>query len=108
MTRPFKFVLIGAFLFLGLSCSNRTELPIPKEQLIPVLTDIHIVEALLLPMDKRSKDSMTDVYYQQVFDIHQVSKSDFDATMEILRKDPMITQVIYNEIVDTLQARDQQ
>ena len=96
-----KFMLC---LFI-VACTNPQEPVLTKNELIPVLIDLHFSEAVIQSFDRKAKDSMANIYYNQVFQIHGISKEDFDQSMEILRNDPIMTEIIYNAVVDSLESR---
>ncbi len=91
------------FLFLGLtgffSCTNQTPLLVEEEKMVDVIRDIHIAEAAMQNLIDITKDSMGEIYYQQVFEIHQVNKADFDSSMIILRRNPERLGLIYDQVL---------
>ena len=103
-----KIKRLTPIIILIVSC-NTTPTPSIKEQdLIPVLVDIHIAEAAMQSIThKHLKDSIGDIYYNQIFEIHGVEKADFDQTMAILREDPYQLKSIYKTVLDTINARNQ-
>ena len=98
MNRNFlRSLSLIVLLFLA-GCEEEQTLPIEKETLVPVLMDIHLAEVALQQVGKLSRDSVQEVYFGQVFAIHDVQKEDFDKTVEIMRRDPLLLQEIYNEV----------
>ena len=98
-------VLIGGIV---MSCKEESKLAIKQNDLVPILADIHTAEAIAQPLDRKMKDSMVDFYYEQILEIHQVKKDDFDRTMEVLRKDPILTKKVYAEVVEYLKENTNQ
>jgi len=76
-----------------------------KEKLILVLADVHTAEAAMQNLRTVIKDSISHVYYNQIFQIHQTDRSTFDHDMDQLRQFPYLAEEIYSTVVDTLNAR---
>lgn len=95
------FLLIGILGFI--SCSDQTPLLLEEDKMINVIRDIHIAEAAMQNLIDITKDSVGEIYYQQVFEIHQVNKADFDSSMIILRKDPERLGLIYDRVLEELE-----
>lgn len=94
-------------LFCGIlcffSCNDRSSLLIQEDIMVDVIRDIHIAEAAMQNLIDITKDSIGEIYYDQVFEIHQVNKADFDSSMSILRKDPERLGIIYEQVLEELQ-----
>jgi len=96
--RVFILVLIISFSFL--SCQEGEIKPqIPDEEMIKILTDLHIAEAAILSLNQKIKDSISTVYYQQIFEIHGVTDSIFYKDLEFLRKDAKRLEGIYQKVI---------
>ena len=96
--RIFAFFFLLAFLF---SCGPKPAvLAIEKERLIPILVDVHIAEAAVQSLRKLEKDSVIQVYYNQIFEIHKISEDDFYASMEILKQDAYQLAEIYEVVLE--------
>lgn len=98
------FLLICAALT---NCEEKEELPIGKETLIPILRDVHTAEVALQQVGKVQRDSMTNVYFDQVFEIHGVHKDDFRKTIQIVRRNPELLQEIYAEVYRILENENE-
>ncbi|NJL75171.1 MAG: DUF4296 domain-containing protein [Saprospiraceae bacterium] len=79
---------VGLILLMACTNSNQNRLPIKGEKLIEVLTDAYLAEAAMQTLTERIKDSLGQIYYQQLFEIHQITKSDFDKTIQLIEKRP--------------------
>jgi len=95
---------IGFFFILlcAISCKNQNELPINKDKLIPVLTDIHLAEASVRNSLKNKKDTLLKKYYLQVFEIHGITEIKFDSTIAILKKNPEQFKDIYQQVLEEI------
>lgn len=95
--------MLGWFLFAFLSCQERpVELLIAEDKLVNVLADTHMAEAAIQNLIKSDKDSVGEVYYQQIYEIHGIAEADFEQTMTILREDPIRMEKIYNQVLEKL------
>jgi hypothetical protein len=95
-----------AFAALLATCKpSEPKLPIAAEKLVGILADVHIAEAAIQsgPVDK--KDSLTKVYYQQIYEIHGISTETFAETMGILKSNPALLETIYPQVMDDLEKK---
>lgn len=98
----------GLFVMLLLICSCQPSVPellIPEDKLVGVLVDTHVAEAAIQNLPSDLKDSLGEVYYRQIFEIHDVNEEDFEQTMSILREDPIRLEIIYEQVMDQLSSR---
>ncbi len=94
-----------SYVFLG-SQQEEIELQISDEKMIKILTDLHISEAAILSLNQNIKDSISVVYYQQIFEIHGVQDSIFYQDLEILRKDSKRLEKIYQKVLVEIEQLD--
>ena len=80
-------------------------LPISEEKLIVVLTDVHLAEAGLQNLRGDTRDSIANLYYEQIYAIHGIEKGSFDETMAMLREDPVRLERIYRQVMERLQKQ---
>ena len=98
----FIFALLGLF-----ACEKKpSPLAISEPELIPILADVHIAEAALQHLRGELKDSMANVYYEQLYEIHEISEEDFGQTMEALREDPIRLERIYTQVIELISELD--
>ncbi len=101
--------IVGAvFLLIAAGCGGgEEELPLSDDKLVMVLTDVHVAEAALQHLSGPIKDSMAEVYYEQVMTMHGIERDDFDTCIVRLRENPERLQYIYGRVqsrIDTLQV----
>jgi hypothetical protein len=102
-------VLLGSFAMLGFlaACKPRpARLPLKEDKLVQVLADVHVAEAALQGLLGRTKDSMANVYYDQICIIHGVDRLLFDSAMQILQEDPERMERIYAEVMKEMERLD--
>lgn len=102
-----KKILITLILYGSiclLSCQQEEIKPqIADDEMVKILTDLHISEAAILSLNQKLKDSVSNVYYQQIFEIHGVTDSVFYQDLEILRNDAKRLEEIYNKVIDKIE-----
>jgi len=108
--------LLGFFLLLA-SCS-RTEKPllpegmskdsvISRDRMVLILTDIHVLEAVLQYQRNRKGQSLDPVTarYQQLFSEYGISRKRFTQNLAYYQSDPEEFLKIYNDVVSELEKR---
>ncbi len=91
---------------MAISCGKpEVELPIEEEKLKEILIDIHVAEAAMQPMVGLKKDSLRELYFEQIFHIHEIHRVDFEATMAILEKEPKRMKSIYKELTEEVKQK---
>ena len=104
MTRISILILIFCGSICFLSCQDEEIIPqIPDEEMVKILTDLHISEAAILSLNQKIKDSISVIYYQQVFEIHGVVDSIFYKDLEVLRSDSKRLEEIYIKVLENIE-----
>ena len=94
--------LVSAF-----GCSQKSKrLPVPESELPALLADLHLAEAIIQNSTAATRDSIADLYYQQIFQLHNLDEADFDSTMAILREDPARLEPVYTKVLEILAEKD--
>jgi len=95
-----KLLILIIFSISILTCQEEEIKPqIEEEKLIKILTDLHFSEAAILSLNQKIKDSISNIYYEQIFEIHGVADSVFYSDLEILRKDAKRLEEIYQKVM---------
>lgn len=101
------FILLLLTSNIFLSCKQEEiKLQISDEEMVKILTDLHISEAAILSLNQKLKDSITVIYYQQIFEIHGVTDSVFYSDLEILRKNSKRLEEIYQKVIVEIEQLD--
>lgn len=76
-------------LFVFFACQQKqVEMPsLPDEKLARIMADISIADAATTGLSGYAKDSLMQVYFKQVFEIHGVSLETYEKDLRILAKD---------------------
>lgn len=90
-------------IFLLISCQAQQEdYKIPSSKMVEVLADVHLSEVALQSVSVSLKDSMAAIYYQQIFEIHDVTQEDFDHDIDIIRSQPKTLKLYYTKVLEKL------
>lgn len=108
-TNRWILLMMTAGLFL-LGCQQEKVAPLPfeDEKIISILMDVHLAEASLQSLGKVMKDSMTDVYYNQIYTIHKISKADFEKMIDLLRNSPEDLNRIYGKLMERVEIEEKE
>ena len=107
--RKFTGILISGLIIIFLfSCGNgRMNVPdyvVQKEELVPLLVDVHLIDALLnkekRPHAEKYEDAMT--LYPAVLHKHNIDRAIFDSTIKFYVKYPEEFAKIYDDVLKEL------
>lgn len=93
------------------SCTKKKQeiiLPIEEEKLINALVDIHFAESFVNNIQPPKKDSLLNIYYHQIYHIHQIDSADFIKSMTILRQHPAKLEKIYIKVQEKFKVLEVQ
>ena len=101
-------IIFQGLLFLVLlvemsSCTKEeTIYQLTDEKLINIIADIHISESATQHLSLSLRDSMVQVYLDQILEIHEVSRDVFEPEYQQLKRDPKKLQLIYGKVIERL------
>jgi Domain of unknown function (DUF4296) len=82
------------------------ELTISEKKMVNILLDLHVAEGAAGTLSGTVKDSISQIYYQQICDIYHISPTELHQNMEIMRSDPKLTFFLYTQVIDSLKSKD--
>lgn len=97
-----RHLIIIIFGILIFSCESEIQPPIADEKLIEILADVHLSESAAQSLPMKQKDSTMAKYYEQVMEIHEVSRADFDSTMVLLKLKPAKMAKVYEKVLEQI------
>ncbi len=101
-----SLIIFPCFLFVLTGC-RKTEGPvIPLEKMVDILIDVHLVEASLLGYSDEMKDSLSQLYYNQIYEIHSISKDSFLIEMDYLKHHPDYMGHVYEKVMEEIDKRE--
>ena len=98
-------VLLSSFFFFFACGNEEVTPPLSEEKMAHILADVHTAEAAIRNATGTDKDSLEQLYYQRIMQIHGVSRPDFDTTLAIIQMDPDRLVRVYSRagsILDSL------
>jgi hypothetical protein len=102
------FLLITATISFLFSCQKGANVQlIEKEELVNILTDIHIADALLANKgmyDGKLKDT-TKSYYNYILKKYDISRADFEYTLSYFGENPEEYLFIYDEVIAKIEEK---
>lgn len=100
------FILFSLFLF---SCTNENlqefmeeENLLSPDQMIEILTDVHIVEGAKIGRKIMGDTLLMDDYYNKVFAKHSINKIMFEENFRYYSSEPKKMDAIYEKVVENL------
>ncbi len=109
-----KYLFITLLVIFFVSCRQQKEaVPadiIPIEKMVPVMIDIHLVEAAIsnknLPRD--SSIVVYSLYEKDIFKKHNISDSIYRKSFNYYTARPAMMDKLYEMVVDSLSLREEQ
>ncbi|MEQ9263067.1 MAG: DUF4296 domain-containing protein [Owenweeksia sp.] len=104
-----KTFIAIALAILTASCSVQEEGDIPKDvfkedRMITILTDIHLVEGAKLGRRIMGDTVLVDVYFQKVFEKHNITKEQFEHSFGFYSDRPAQMDKIYDRVIENLNS----
>lgn len=104
MSRKLLFALL---IWTGFTaCSEEWVWPMEEPELVNLLVDLHIAEAAANNLHGTQKDSIIQLYYHQVYQIHGVDSASFDRIYNQLEAQPTLFEHVYEEVVEEIGRRE--
>jgi hypothetical protein len=98
-------LLLFTSVFLFIQCQREQNYALSQVQLANILCDIHIAEGATSLLEGAKKDSVTSLYYKQIFEIQGSTEKDFNHDLELLKMDAAEMVKIYKIVNDSLEKR---
>jgi hypothetical protein len=103
MVFPQRVYLLIFPILLLVGCQPTDPLELADEQLVPLLADLHIARAVVANASPEQRDSVHDVFIDQLCLLHGISRDQFDRNLQRLADDPQRMEALYHEIVARLE-----
>lgn len=84
---------------LIISCKNEAQAPIERDKLVLILTDMHVAEAAAEGEFTTIKDSILKIYYPQILKKHSVTQVDFDSSLVVYSRQPVVFDSLYAQVL---------
>ena len=85
----FKTLIYALLLAMSSSCMfNSEQLKLPEEKLKAIFLDFHTAEHMIDRAPSDLKDSLRQLYHDQIFEIHDIDRADFQHDLDYFEKRP--------------------
>ncbi len=107
LTHLIKSILVAGLLVACVSEEEPPENLLPREDIVDVLIQVHLLEAKVdnFLSRKDSSQALYDHYEAILFERMQIDKAQYDATMQYYLNRPGDLNSIYETVVDSLSLR---
>lgn len=98
-------VFVLSLMAFIISCKKKEttyNLSIPKPKLINILTDIYIAETTVKEHSSKNKDSLKNLYFTEIYEIHKIKEEDLKSNLDKLSRDFQLNEQIQKEVLDSL------
>lgn len=99
------FLIMMVVIGLGACTSQEEEPPIAEDKLAKVLVDVHFAEAAMQDVPASVRDSMGQVYYQQIYTIHNITEQELNRSLRIIKDDPGKLEAVYEKVEAELEQQ---
>lgn len=92
------------FVLSATSCTEQEIEPLIEEpMMIRLLADLHVSEAATQHFEVVIRDSFRQVYYEQIFEIHEIDQALFEEELKNLKKNPKKLNTYYDKVIKLLE-----
>ncbi len=104
-----KKLIYGFILTALIACSGREKMKVPKDvlprqEMVAVLTDIHLVEGAKLGRKIMGDTVLVDVYFEKVYEKHHLTKEDFERSFDFYSTYPDEMDKMYEQVIENLNS----
>jgi hypothetical protein len=97
---------LAILLLVGCLSNHEEQLPISEAKLGDILLDIHVAETAMNQLQiGPKKDSLANLYYDQIAEIHQVDREVMDTCLAIIQRNPEMMDRIYEKISEEVDKK---
>lgn len=106
----FKIILVP-FLFFLAACDSEDSPPddvLSSDQMVAILSDIHIAESRIMQMHLKSMDSsvvMYDYFQKKLYTKHHTDSTQYKNSYNYYASDPKKLEAIYDRVAKKIEAR---
>ena len=98
----FLFLLI----FLGLpACTSEPASTWTDEQYAKVIADMQVAEAAMIGLSGERRDSVAEVYYKEIYQLHQTTKEEAVQALDELHARPERLEAVYELVMRELERQ---
>lgn len=98
MTCRTPFLLLALHLFTSCASPDAGECPVDLDKLAPLVSDLQLAEALTTEIPVPVRDSMREVYFDNVLTEYGSDRRSFDSLTWIVRSEPAWVNELYTKV----------
>lgn len=99
-------IRLGIILIIIFVCCGKARSPIPHDDFVQLMVDVHMAEALIHSHHPvKLRDSFYTVYMAEVLENHKLNKSEFELALDVMLSDPEYLEFVYQEVVTEINRR---
>ena len=87
------------------ACKDEKGMTISEEKITAMMGDMLLAEAAINRVNRNESDSISALYYQQIYTIHDVDSAEFAYNLEMVSKDPNLSATIYKAVEDRMSGK---
>lgn len=93
-----SFPLLALFLLTTCASPDAGECPVDLNKLAPLVSDLQLAEALATEIPVPVRDSMREVYFDNVLAEYDTDRRSFDSLTWIVRSEPAWVNALYTKV----------
>ena len=108
-----RFLCLLTVLLLAAACcgcgnrhrEKKPEKLLSEEQMIDVMADVYLVEAMLTQKKQQGQpiDTLVEAYYGQVFEHHGITRRDLEENMAYYTRQPAVLEAVMDSVAQRLE-----
>ena len=98
----FLITLVIGMHFISCKSENKSNLILKEDRLIEVITDIQIAKAAIYKYPLNLRDSISIIYYSQIYKIHGIDEFELEHDLNELEKNPTKYKVLVDSVSQNL------
>lgn len=100
-----KIIFVLVIIISVTGCAKKSHIPPPenlieREQLIPVIIDLHLANAI--QTERPVADNRIERFYKYIWDKHDISSKQFEESIKYYSTNPDEMKAIYKTVLDSL------
>ncbi|MFY0652089.1 MAG: DUF4296 domain-containing protein [Cyclobacteriaceae bacterium] len=106
-----KNIFLTLLIFILFSCGNGAEIPndlLPKEKLVQILIDVHVLESKIqnIRVKKDSSQLLYNTFEKEIFEKHGIERDVYDRSYRYYLEELNEMENIYKTVIDSLNLRE--
>jgi len=99
-------LFIATFAACNQQSTPKVEPDIPQEKMVQILKDVHFAEAIAQSNRTDVKDSLLAIYYNHIYEIHDITKEDLERNLDLWMGDAAVADKLYEKVIEELSKEE--